>query len=75
MISSISLAELRTQKMSMAQKQSALPKTLNATGNFTSFSNAACDALKAQVSFRGFKPISGITLDKDRQNGTFRSGH
>ncbi|MBQ7287486.1 MAG: hypothetical protein IJW73_06990 [Candidatus Gastranaerophilales bacterium] len=64
MISSINVAELRAQRTSMAQKQNALPKTMSATGNYTSFSNAACEALKSQISFKGFSPIEGINLDK-----------
>ena len=64
MIQGINVAELHTQKMSMAQKQSTLPKTLNVTGNYASFSTAACEALKSQISFCGYQPIQGINLDK-----------
>ena len=64
MIQKINVAQIQNQVMNKSKKETPINDSVKVKGNFTSFSNEACNALKAQISFAGLgnKAINGIEV-------------
>ena len=72
MIQGINVAEIRNQKLSLSSKKTSLADSVKVSGNFTSFSRNACEALKSQIAFtgNGNRPVNGLIIGmvEDKQS-------
>ena len=64
MIQKINVGQIQNQAMNKSKKEAPLADSVKVKGNFTNFSNEACNALKAQISFAGSanKATNGIEV-------------